>query len=132
MPYPSIEGREAMYEALRGTVEGGTLELLSASNQVLAIFELTSTAGAVATSGGDVVWTLAFEATEVQGEAAAGVGTTAAKAHIKNSDGEVAIAGFTVTHVSGNGDIKLINTSISENQSVTIDTAVISWPDPEA
>src|SRR5690606_20351119 len=123
---------EAMYQAMKGTVEGGSLELLSAANQVLAVFELTSSAGAVAASGGDVVWTLAFEEDEVLGASAAGVGTTAARARIKNAGGAIRIAGFTVTHTTGTGDIKLINTSISENQAVRIDSAEIRWPNPEA
>lgn len=132
MAYPTIELREAMYETLREGVAGGTLELLSAANQVLAIFELTSTAGEVAVSGSDVVWTLEFEANETAGETAAGVGTNATKAQIKNAGGNVRITAMTVSHSSGSGDIKLINTSISAGQEASISSATITWPNPGA
>ena len=98
---------------------GGTLELLSASDQVLAVFVLTGPGGTVA---GDV-WTLAFVAGTVQGTAAAGVGTNAAKAQIKTSGGAAHLTGLTVA-LSG-ADINMPNTSITEGQDVTVNTATV-------
>lgn len=121
---PSASVRTAILEALRGEVENGSLELLSAADQVLAIFGLDATAGSVT---GDV-WTIAFDADTVQGETAAGVGTSAAKARFRDSSGNVDIDGLTVGLTGSGADIELVNVSITEGQDVTLTSATISYP----
>lgn len=121
---PSASLRTATLDAWRESVEGGTLELLSAANQVLVVFQLAADAGDVA--GDD--WALDFFNDEANGAAAAGLGTNAAAGRIKNASGAVTVSGLTVTLTSGNGDIKMINTSITEGQRVIITSAVLRYP----
>lgn len=121
---PSASARTAILDALRGEVANGTLELLSAANQVLAIFGLDATAGSVT---GDV-WTIGLDASTVQGEAAAGAGTSAAKARFKDSTGNVDIDGLTVGLTGSGADIELVNVSITTGQDVELTAATISYP----
>ncbi|MHA6686350.1 hypothetical protein [Mesorhizobium sp. A556] len=119
---PSAAVRTALITKLRDLVASGTLELLSAANQVLAIFTLSASAGTVS---GDV-WTLTFVASEVLGETVAGDGTTSTKAQIKDGSSTVAIDGLTVGLPASSADIKLINVSISQGQAVEITAATIT------
>lgn len=121
---PSASVRTDVLNAMRSAVANGTLEILSESNQVLAIFGLDATAGSVT---GDT-WTIGVDADTVQGETAAGDGTSAAQARFKDSGGNVDIDGLTVSLSSGSGDIKLVNVSISNGQNVTLSTKTISYP----
>ena len=100
--------------------DGGTLELLSAGDVVLAIFTLDTPAGSVTND----VWTLAFTATTVQGEAGASGGVDATKAQIKTSGGTARITGLTVG-TSGT-DIVLDNNNIDQGQDVTLTSATIT------
>lgn len=119
--------KAARMTATRDMVAGGTLELMSAADQVLAIFTLTATGGGIA----GAVWTLEFVAAEVNGLAAAGAGTSAAKARVKDSSGTARITGLTVGLPSSSADIKLVNVSITENQPVTLTAATFTHaPDP--
>lgn len=119
---PSAAVWTALITTLRDEVAGGTLELLSAANQVLAIFTLSASAGTVS---GDV-WTLTFVASEVLGETVAGDGTTSTKAQIKDGTSTVAIDGLTVGLPASSADIKLINVSISQGQAVEVTAATIT------
>lgn len=112
--------KAARLTATRDAVVGGTLELLSASSQVLAIFELTSAGGSI----DDDVWSVAFEDNATVGTAASGEGTTATAARFKNSGGTVRVSGLTVG-LSG-ADIVLNNVSISEGQSVELTASTIT------
>ena len=119
--------KAARMTATRDIFANGTLELMSASNVVLAIFGLSADAGDVAAD----VWTLEFDAGTVTGTAGAGVGTTATKAQIKTSGGTVRISGLTVGLPESGADLELINTSISNGQPVVIDSATFQHaPDP--
>lgn len=100
--------------------DNGTLELLSASNVVLAIFGLASPAGSVT---GDV-WTMAFDASTVTGESGAGAGTAATHAQIKNSGGSAHLTGLTVGTLGT--DVIVNNTSIAAGQDVTMNSATIT------
>lgn len=121
---PVVEVRTAMLDAMRASVAGGTMELLSASNQVLAVFDLSDDACSVAAG----VWSVEFDPVTTLGTAAAGLGTNAAAARFKNSNGAVRLTGLTVTLPGGSGDVKLINTSITEGQTVAITSASIPYP----
>jgi hypothetical protein len=112
--------KTARMTATRDEVANGTLELLSAGDVVLAIFGLSATGGSVANG----VWTLAFDATTVQGAAGAAGGVDATKAQIKDSGGTAEITGLTVG-TSGT-DIVLDNNNIDEGQDVTLSSATIT------
>lgn len=107
--------RAARLNATRGELVNGTLELLSASDAVLAVFSLSGTAGSVTTN----TWTLEFTSTSTTGEAAAGAGTAATKAQIKNSGGAVRVTGLTVGTDPGD-DITIDNPNIAEGQTINI------------
>ena len=112
--------KAARMTATRDAVADGTLEIQAANDDVLAIFSLTAVGGTVS----DAVWTLAFDASTVTGEAAASTGTTATKAQIKNSGGTARITGLTVG-TSGSA-INLDNTNIASGQNVTISSATFT------
>lgn len=105
--------------ATRDRVANGTLELLSASDVVLAIFGLSATGGTVTTD----TWTLVFDASTVTGEAGAGAGTDATKAQIKDSGGTARVTGLTVG-ISGT-DVVLDNNNIASGQNVTLSSATL-------
>lgn len=115
----NVAVKTARMTQTRDYFAGGTLELLSASSQVLAVFDLTSGGGTIS---GDT-WTLAFDAGTVTGEAAAGVGTTATAARLKTSGGDAHLTGLTVG-LSGS-DVNMTNTSITTGQDVTMNSASI-------
>ena len=120
----AASARTGLMTALRDTVADGTLEILSASNQCLPIFGLSST---VVTVSGDV-WTLAFDAGgATTGTVASGTGTTATAARIKNTSAAALITGLTVGLTGSGADIKLDNVSISQGQSVTITSATMTY-----
>ena len=112
--------KTARMTATRDACAGGTLELLSAADAVLATFTLSGTGGSVA---GDV-WTLAFVVSTVAGSAAAGAGTAATKAQVKASGGTAVITGLTVATTGA--DINLVNTNIAESQNVTLSSATVT------
>jgi len=122
----SDELKTAHLNAERLLVVNGSLELLSASSAVLAVFTLSATAGTV--SG--LVWTLAFTGAAT-GTAAASTGINATTARIKKSDGTVTHTGIDV-RVNGSSVgsdesvILLNNTNIAQTQSVTLSTATIT------
>lgn len=64
----------------------------------------------------------------MQGEAAAGAGTSAAKARFKDSGGNVDIDGLTVGLTGSGADIELVNVSITTGQDVELTAATISYP----
>ena len=100
--------------ATRDKVGGGSLELLSAGDAVLASFTLTAAGGTVSSN----VWTLAFDSTSASGETAAGTGTDATKAQIKDSGGTARITGLTVG--TSASDLIVDNVSIADSQTVTL------------
>lgn len=104
----------------RDAVANGTLELLSAGDVVLAIFGLSASGGSVSTN----VWTLAFDAATVTGEAGAAGGVDATKAQIKTSGGTAVITGLTVGTAAT--DIVLDNNNIDQGQDVTLSAATIT------
>lgn len=110
----NVAVKTARMTATREYFANGTLELLSASDQVLAIFGLSADGGAV--SGDE--WTLAFDATEVDGEAAALTGTNATKARVKTAGGASHLTGLTVGLAGSGADVIMTNTSISAGQEV--------------
>lgn len=116
----SNAAKAARMTATRDLVAAGTLELLSAADAVLAVFTLTAGGGAVA----DDVWTLAFDASTVTGEAAASTGTDATKAQIKTSGGTAVITGLTVG--ASGADVVLNNVSIAEGQDVSLGSATFT------
>jgi hypothetical protein len=122
MPAPTYDNtvKAARMTATRDAVADGTLEILSAADAVLAIFTLTLAGGTVS----NAVWTLAFDSNSTTGEAAAGAGTTATKAQIKDSGGTARITGLSVG-TSGSA-INLDNTSIASGQTVTISSATFT------
>ncbi|MEO3389511.1 hypothetical protein [Mesorhizobium sp. CAU 1741] len=121
---PSASGRTAILTALRDLVADGTLELISAGNAVLAVFQLTDTGGTI--DGDD--WEVAFDATEVVGTAAAGAGVNATAARFKDSGGNIDISGLTVGLTGSGADIELGNVSITEDQPVELTSSIISYP----
>lgn len=121
---PSASVKAALITTLRDQLANGTLELQSASDQVLAIFGLSSTGGTIASQ----TWTLVFDASVVTGQAAAGAGTTATKARFKDSGGNIDVTGLTVGTTGSGADIILVNTSISSGQSVELTSGTISYP----
>lgn len=109
--------KAARMTATRDQFADGTLELMAANDTVLAIFTFSATGGTVA----DDVWTMAFVASTVTGEAGAGTGTIATKAQLKTSGGNARLTGLEV-----GTDITIDNDSIAENQDVTINSATIT------
>ena len=127
MNVTGVATKTAMMTAMRDAVADGTIELLSAGGQVLAIVGLSVSGGAIAGSS-SVTWTLALDAAGVTtGLPAAGAGTNAASARIKTAGGVVQTT-LTLSLTSGSGDVKMDNTSITEGQTVSITSAVITWP----
>jgi hypothetical protein len=112
--------KAARMTATRDAVADGTIEIQAANNDVLAIFGLSETGGTVATD----TWTLALDSSgATTGLTAAGAGTTATKARIKNSGGTVRVTGLTVGTTAA--DIILDNTSIADGQTVTLASGAI-------
>lgn len=109
--------KTARMTATRDEVAAGTLEILSAADAVLAIFTLSATGGTVS---GDV-WTLTFASTATTGETAAGAGTTATKAQVKNSGGDVLITGWDV-----GTEVTIDNPSIADGQTVNLGTCTVT------
>jgi hypothetical protein len=98
----------------RGSLAGGTLELMSAGGVVLAIFTITSGGGSVA----GPVWTVAFVSNTVNGLPAAGAGTAATQARFKDAGGTV--RGTEMTVGTSGADINLLNPNIVSGEGVTI------------
>lgn len=124
---PDAFVREGILDYMRSTVEGGTLEILSAAAQVIAIFQLDVSAGAV--DGTD--WLPDYVSATVSGEEAAGEGTQGAAARIKNGGGTVRFIGLTVgvgDLETGSADVRLNNIWISEGQNVTLTFSRIRYP----
>lgn len=109
--------KAARLTATRDELASGTLELLSASDAVLAIFTLSVNGGTVSTD----TWTLEFTSTSTTGETAASTGTNATKAQIKDSGGVARLTGLTVGLSAS--DIIVDNQSIAEGQTVTLSGA---------
>lgn len=109
--------KAARLTATRDELASGTLELLSASDAVLAIFTLSVTGGTVSTD----TWTLEFTSTSTTGETAASTGTNATKAQIKDSGGVARLTGLTVGLSAS--DIIVDNQSIADGQTVTLSGA---------
>ena len=127
MNVTGVATKTAMMTAMRDTVADGTIELLSAGAQVLAIIGLSGTGGTI-TGSSSVAWTLELDASGVTtGLPAAGAGTNAASARIKTAGGVVQTT-LTVSLTSGSGDVKMDNTSITEGQTVAITSAALTWP----
>lgn len=103
--------------ATRDFFAGGTLEILTAADVVLAVFTLTAGGGTVAGAG---VWTLAFVASSVSAIA----GGVATKAQLKNSGGSVHLTGLTVGTTAS--DINLNNVNIVNGQLVDLPSATIT------
>ena len=115
--------KAARLNATRLEVLNGTLEIQSAADAVLAVFTFSATAGTVTTD----VWTLGFTATLTTGTVAAGGGTNATKAQLKNSGATVRVTELSVGLATGvpetEPDITLDNVNIAENQEVNISGA---------
>ena len=94
----------------------GSLEILDASDTVLATFGLSADAGAVA----GAVWTLEFDAASVTASASG----TASKAQIKNSAAAAHLTGLTVG--TSGSDINLTDVSLTSGQTVTLSSATIT------
>jgi hypothetical protein len=96
--------------ATRDEVANGTLEILTAADAVIVVFDLDAAGGTV--SG--AVWTLVFDAVTVAATAAG----VAAKAQIKTAGGVAKITGLTVG--TSASDIIVNNTNIADSQNVTL------------
>jgi len=94
----------------------GTLEILTATDDLLVTFGLNAAGGTVT----GAVWTLVLDATPV---AASGTGT-AAKAQVKTAGAVVGITGLTVG--TTNSNINLDNVTINTGQNVGLSSAVIT------
>lgn len=92
----------------------GWLDLMSASNVVLASFQFTAGAGSVT----DDVWTLGLASLTVTGLPAAGAGTVATKARLRTAGGVAGGTGMTVG--LSNADIIMTNTNVASGQNVVI------------
>jgi hypothetical protein len=115
--------KTARMTATRDHFADGTLEVLAANDAVLSIWGLSASGGSVLNG----VWTLAFDAGTVNGQAAAGVGTTGTKAQIKNSAGVANLTGLTVgMGAPGSSDVVLNNTNIANGQGVTLTSGTIT------
>ncbi|BAB48040.1 hypothetical protein [Mesorhizobium japonicum] len=110
--------KTAVLTAIRDQVAAGSLEILDASNVLLAAFTLSGSGGSVA----GAVWTLTFASSTV----ASGAAGTAAKAQIKNSGGTALITGLTVGTTAA--DIILTSTTIASGQNVILTSATITHP----
>jgi hypothetical protein len=110
--------KTAVMTAIRDQVAAGSLEILDASNVLLATFTLSGSGGSVA----GAVWTLAFASST----AAAVAAGTAAKAQIKNSGGVAKITGLTVG--TSATDVILSSTTIALAQNVTLTSGTITHP----
>ena len=105
--------------ASTSTIEIGTASMAA----VLAIFTLADPCGTAASG----VLTFDFDPDlSTTGETAAGAGTTAVEARIKDGDGTVVISGLTVGAASSGEDIELSNVSIADGQTVTLATGTIT------
>lgn len=119
--------KTARMTATRDSVANGSLEMLSAANTVLAIFGLAPAAGTVSND----IWTLELDDPDVNGEVAAGAGTNATKARIKDSGGTVRVSGLTVGLPGSGADFIMVNTSITSGQEVGPTSGSIQHaPDP--
>lgn len=105
--------KSARMTATRDQFAGGTLEILTSSDVLLATFTLSGTGGTVS---GDV-WTLAFTANTVTASATG----TAAKAQVKTSGGNARLTGLTVG-TSGQ-DVNFADTSFNSGQNVELSSA---------
>jgi hypothetical protein len=123
----NVAVKTARMTATRDHFAGGTMELLSAANQVLAVFQLTEDGGAVV----GATWSPDFEEWTVNGTSAAGAGTTATAVRFKTGGGSAHLTGIAVGLPDSSAELKLINTSISNGQPVVISSASITHaPDP--
>ena len=107
--------KTARVTATRDYFANGTMEIQDAQGEALVIFELGETAGAIS---GDA-WSLNFDAETIEAIRSG----TAAKAVIKNSQGNAHITGLTVGE--SDADVTIDNTDINSGQSVTMSSAVI-------
>lgn len=127
MNVTGVATKTAMMTAMRDTVANGTIELLSAGSQVLAIIGLSGTGGTISGSS-SVTWTLELDAAGVtSGLPAAGSATNAASARIKTAGGTVEET-LTLTLTGGGGDVQVDNLSISAGQKVEVTSASFTWP----
>lgn len=119
--------KAARMQATADTYDAGagaaTLELLDASANVLAIFQLVEPCGTV--SGDTLTFDFDPDITAV-GTAAAGVGTDATAARIKDGGGTIRTTGFTVGVTGSGSHIELDNVSIAEGQSVTLTAGTLT------
>lgn len=118
--------KNARLTATRDTVAGGDIQLLTSGDGVLVTFPLSATGGTVDAG----VLTFSFGAGSTAGYTAAATGTgAAAKARIRDDGGTVRVSGLTVG--TSGADVIVDNTSIAEDQDVTINSAEIEHaPDP--
>src|SRR4051812_28808141 len=103
-------------EATMAYFANGSLEILDASDTVLATFGLSADAGAV--SG--AVWTLEFDSASVTASASG----TATKAQIKTSGASAHLTGLTVG--TSGSDINLTDVTLTSGQTVTLSSATIT------
>lgn len=115
--------KTAMMTAMRDSMADGTLELLSAANQVLAVFGLSAVGGTIAGSA----WTVELDATATVGTAASGAGTVATAARLKSSGAAIGLDGFTVGLTGSGAHFQFDNVSISEGQTVNLTSGTITW-----
>lgn len=108
--------KTARMTATRDQMAGGTLEILTSTNTVLATFTLSASGGTIAND----VWTLTFVANTVTASATG----TAAAARIRNSSNADMITGLTVGTTGT--DITLDNLSIAAGQNIIINSATIT------
>lgn len=112
--------KAARMTATRDQFANGTLEIMAADSTVLAIFTLSATGGTVAND----VWTLAFVASTVTGQAGAGTGKSATQAQLKTSGGVARLTGLTVG--TSGSSINLDNVSIASGQNVSLSAGTIT------
>lgn len=111
----AVAVKTARMTATRDRFAGGSLEILTAADALLATFVLTGPGGSVATD----TWTLAF----VAGTVAAGATGTAAKAQIKTAGAAAEVTGLTVGLSAA--DIILDSLSFTAGQNITLSAAAL-------
>ena len=124
----STAAKTARLEAVVDTIDAGastsTIEIgTTAMAAVLAIFTLADPSGTVS---GDVLTFDMDPDLSTTGLAAAGAGTDAVAARIKDGDGTSVITGLTVGGPSSGANIELTNVNIAEDQTVTLATGTIT------
>jgi hypothetical protein len=112
--------RNAAADAIGALVDGGTLQILTSGDVVLAELTFSGTAFGAAASG-------TATAAAITQDSSANATGTAAKFFARSTAPATVFSG-SVTATSGGGDIELVTTSIVSGQPVQITSFTITMP----